>query len=343
VTTAAIARSLRRIYLTGLVCAALAATIGISLERARFGPNDENQALARVERSVREEIGAVTSALNEIAASVAREPALFDTAAADPAGARSLLDRADQALQGRTAGVFAVTAYRPSGTPLAWSGVPSEITVERTAGPEAFLVARGPLGLRLIYIKPVLDPISGHRVGVIAAERLVSSSRGIRTAAPAEGVLSLPTLVPVLVRPHDPSFGVVLDTPSGEPAFVVQSPLGQPLLVARVTPEAIRDTRLRWRGNVSAVVLGILALTIVIGMPPLLRWRHAFTKLKAHLTAIGIIAALLMGARVLLWFAPTGRCGSVSRSAAPCSSRSTTARAVGSLRASRTYPAGPSA
>jgi signal transduction histidine kinase len=293
--------------LTGLVCAALAATIGISLERARFGPNDDNQALARVERSVRGEIDAVTSALKDIAASVAREPALFDTAAADPAGARSLLDRADQALQGRAAGVFAVTAYRPSGTPLAWSGVPSEITVERTAGPEAFFVARGPLGLRLIYIKPVLDPVSGHRVGVIAAERLVSSSRGIRTAAPAEGVLSLPTQVPVTVRPHDSSLDGAQDKESGASAFVVQSPLGQPILVARVTPEAIRDTRARWRSNISAVVLSILALTIVIAMPPLLRWRHSFPKLDAHLRAIGIIIALLVGARLLLWFAPTAR------------------------------------
>ena len=120
---------------------------------------------------------------------MAREPALFDTAAADPAGARPLLDRADRALQGRTAGVFAVTAYRPSGAwPLAWSGVPSEIGVERIAGPETFFVARGPLGLRLIYIKPVLDPVTGNRVGVIAAERLVSSSRGIRTAAPEKRV-----------------------------------------------------------------------------------------------------------------------------------------------------------
>ena len=235
-STSAVARPLRRIYLTGLVCAALAASVGIAIERARFGPNDETEALARVERSVRAEIDAVASALNDIASSVAREPALFDTAAADPAGARPLLDRADQALHGRTAGVFAVTAYRPSGAwPLAWSGVPSEIEVERIAGPETFFVAHGPLGLRLIYIKPVLDPVSGNRVGVIAAERLVSSSRGIHTAAPEEGVLSLPTLVPVTVRPHDPR--------ATAPGFVIQSPLGQPLLIARVTPQAIQDTR----------------------------------------------------------------------------------------------------
>ena len=298
-STIAIARALRRIYLTGLVCAALAAVIGISLERARFGPSDENEALARVERSARGEIDAVTSALSEIAASLAREPALFDTAAADPAGARPLLDRADQALQGRTAGVFAVTAYRPSGTPLAWSGVPSEITTERTAGPESFFVARGPLGLRLIYIKPVLDPVSGHRVGVIAAERLVSSSRGIRTAAPAEGPLSLPTLVPVTVRPYDGA--------PNTPGFVIHSPLGQPLLIARVTPEAIRDTRARWRGTISAVVLGILALTVMMAMPALLRWRQSFPQLETHLKAMGVIVALLVGARLLLWLAPTAR------------------------------------
>src|SRR5688572_6290012 len=233
---------------------------------------------------------------------VAREPALFDAAAADPAGGglRALLDRADQSLRGRTAGVFAVTAYRPSGAwPLAWSGVPSDIGVERIAGPETFFVARGPLGLRLIYIKPVLDPVSGNRVGVIAAERLVSSSRGIQTAAPEEAVLSLPTLVPVTVRPYAPG--------ETAPGFVVQSPLGQPLLIARVTPQAIQDTRARWRGNISAIVLGILALTLIVALPPLLRWREAFPKLRDHLRAIAVILALLAAARLLLWFAPTAR------------------------------------
>jgi signal transduction histidine kinase len=300
VSRVAVARPLRRIYLIGLVCAALAAVAGIALERRRFGPNDQHEPLARAERSVRAEIDAVAAALNDIASSVAREPALFDTAAADPAGARPLLDRADQALQGRTAGVFAVTAYRPSGAwPLAWSGVPSEIGVERIAGPETFFVARGPLGLRLIYIKPVLDPVSSHRVGVIAAERLISSSRGIRTVAPEEGILSLPTLVPATVRPYDRH--------ASASGVVVQSPLGQPLLVARVTPDAIQDTRARWRGNITAVVLGMLALTLIVAMPPLLRWRESFLKLKDHLKAIGVILALLAAARFLLWFAPTVR------------------------------------
>jgi hypothetical protein len=73
------------------VCAALAAVAGIAIEHTRFGPDDHDEALARVERSVRTEIDDVAAALNDIASSVAREPALFDTVAADPAGARPLL------------------------------------------------------------------------------------------------------------------------------------------------------------------------------------------------------------------------------------------------------------
>jgi signal transduction histidine kinase len=297
VSTPLFARAFRRTFLTGLACAAVAALGGIALERARLGPTDA-EALLRAERSVRAEIVEVTTALEDIAVSVGREPSLFDTAAADPIGARPLLDRADSALEGRMAGVFAVTVYRPSGAvPLAWSGVPSEIEVERVAGPEAFFVAPGPLGLRLIYVKPVLDPVNQHRVGVIAAERVVSASAEIRTPNLSEGLLSLPTLLPVTVQPY-----------SAERAangFVVQSPLGQPLLVARVGPQTIHETRARWRRMVSGVVLSLLALTLIASTPPLLARRQSATTWRAYLVAAGPIVAMLVLSRALLWFAPT--------------------------------------
>jgi signal transduction histidine kinase len=282
------------------MCAALTAGSGIAIERARMGSTDAD-AFARVETSIRSEIANVVAALDDIAASVAREPALFDAAAADPAGARALLDRTDQALQGRTAGVFAVTAYRPSGAvPLAWSGVPSEIRDERIGEPEAFFVEPSSLGLRLIYIKPVLDAGRGDRVGVIAAERVLSASRGIRTPA-SEAVLSIPTLVPVSVRPHD---GARANEPH---TFVVTSPTGQPLLDAQVSSESIQAARERWRGNVAALVLAILSLTLIVSIPPILRWRGSFRSLKNQVKVVGIIAAILIAARGLLWFAPTDR------------------------------------
>lgn len=297
----AIKRPLRRIYLTGLACATLAAGIGIALERARLG-STEADAFARVERSVRSEIATVVAALDDIASSVAREPALFDAAAADPqGGARALLDRADQSLQGRRAGLFAVTAHRPSGArPLAWSGVPSEIEVEQIGAPEGFFVASGPLGLRLVYIKPVLDPSSHHRVGVISAERVLSASRGIRTPE-SEAVLAIPTIAPVTARPHD-------RTRANEPnTFVVRSPDGHPLLDARVTPESIAAARHQWRGTVTAVALAILALTLIVSIPPLLRWREPFRRLSDHLRVVGFVVVALLVVRALLWLAPTAR------------------------------------
>jgi signal transduction histidine kinase len=298
VTASPIRRALRRIYLAGLVCAASAAILGIVLERVRFGGTDA-EAFQRIERSVRADIGAVVFALDGIAAAVAQQPAQFDAAAADPSAARALLDVANQALQGRPPGVFAVTAYRPSGAwPLAWAGAPSEIDVDIIGGPETFFVDPNVLGLRLVYIKPVLDLSTSHRVGIVAAERVLSISRG-SIKRPAEGILAMPTVVPVWVRAHDPAR-------QNEPnTFVIASPSGQPLVDARVTTDDLRDARATWRRNVTAVVLSVLALTLLVSVPPVLRWRRSFTTLAGHLTTAGTIAVVLLAARGLLWLAPT--------------------------------------
>ncbi|MCM3881811.1 MAG: hypothetical protein ND807_17015, partial [Vicinamibacterales bacterium] len=298
-STPTLQASIRRIGLAGLLCAALAATIGIAIERLRFG-SSEAEAFHLVEQSVRAQMAGVVAALGDIAASVSREPAQFDAAAADPAGARTLLDRADQALLGRPPGVFAVTAYRPSGSwPLAWSGAPSEIAVERTGESESYFVDPGTLGLRLVYVKPVLDAASGHRVGVVAAERVLSTSRGIRQSA--EGVLEMPTVVPVLVRAHDAAR-------SSEPGtFVIASPKGEALLDARIAAGDLRSARSAWRLTVIAGVLVVLAITLLVSLPPLLRWRHSLRTFDDHLKAAGVIVTVLLSVRVLLWLAPASR------------------------------------
>jgi nitrogen fixation/metabolism regulation signal transduction histidine kinase len=299
VSTSATARTLRRIYLRGLVFATIAALIGFALERARFGPTDAD-ALVRVERSVHSAVAGVTDALVDIASNMAAERELFDATAADVSGAgvRLLLDKADQVLHGRTPGMFAVTVYRADGAlPIAWSGVPSEVPVGRMDGAEALFVAPGPLGLRLVYVKPVLEPSKNHRVAVVVAERVISSTRGGRTS---EDVLALRTVVPVTVRPHTP----------GESAdgFVVSGPLRQPLLTAHVSSDSLRESRLTWRRRTTSVVLGILALTIIVSMPPLLRWRDSLRvrrQMSRHMKAVALIVTLLAAGRLLLWWAPT--------------------------------------
>ncbi|HTL03033.1 MAG TPA: HAMP domain-containing sensor histidine kinase [Vicinamibacterales bacterium] len=295
-----ITKTLRRIYAGGLACALVVVAAGFALERARFGAS-EAEGLARVERSVQSDITAVAAALTEIASSVGREPGRFDAAAADPVGtgARLLFDRADQALQGRTSGAFAVSAYRPSGsgTPLAWSGRPSEIPIERLSGDEAFFVHPVALGIRLVYISPVTDSATGHRLGIVAAERVLSASRGITTPTD-EAILSIPTAVPVTVRPHDASLTNLPHT------FVITAPNGQPLLDARVAPNALQEARAGWRGNVMGIVLVILALALIVSIAPLLRWRATLSSEGDRLSVLGLVLSLMLGARALLWLAP---------------------------------------
>jgi signal transduction histidine kinase len=296
-----ISKTLRRIFAGGLACALVAAAVGFGLERARFGAS-EAEGLARVEQSVQSDISAVAAALSDIATSVAREPERFDRAAADPVGAdaRRLFELAEEALQGRNLNDFAVSAYRPSGsgTPLAWSGRPSEIPGERDAGAEeTFFVESVPLGIRLVYIRPVLDSATGHRVGMIAAERVLSASRGIR-APSSEATLSIPTIVPVTVRPHDATAA------SAPHTFVITAPNGQPLLDARVTSDALQAARTTWRQNVVGVVLAILALALIVSIAPLLRWRATLTNPGDQLSFLGLVLALILGARALLWLAP---------------------------------------
>jgi signal transduction histidine kinase len=295
-----IAKTLRRIYAGGLTCAVAAAMIGFALERTRFGASDAD-ALARAERSVQSEIAAVAATLTEIASAVAHEPGLFDAAAADPVGtgARLLFDRADQALTDRAPGAFAVSAYRPSGsgTPLAWSGRASEIPLARLSEAEAYFVESGVLGLRLVYVRPVTDAASGHRLGMIAAEYVLYASRGIQ-APSAATTLSLPTSVAVTVRLHSAD-------PSNEPnTFVIAAPNGDPLLDARITPAVLQAARARWRADVAGVVLSILALTLIVSITPLLRWRHTFAHPADQSSALALVLAALLAARALLWLAP---------------------------------------
>ncbi len=83
--------------------------------------------------------------------------------------------------------------------------------------------------------------------------------------------------------------------------------MNQPLLIARVTPEAVQETRAALRARITGIVLGILAVTLIVSIAPLLRWREVYRLLRSHLRAAAIIFGMLVAARLLLWFAPTDR------------------------------------
>ena len=220
-----ISTTLRRIYAGGLTCALVVAAVGFALERARFGASEAEASGARgAVDPVRYFLGRRGADGRRFVGGARARPLRRGRRESSRAPARASSSIAtDQALQGRPPGEFAVSAYRPSGsgTPLAWSGRPSEIPLERLSEGEAFFVESVPLGIRLVYVKPVTDTATGHRLGMIAAERVLSASRGIQ-APSAEATLSIPTVVPVTVRPHDASLAGLPHT------FVIAAPDGAP-------------------------------------------------------------------------------------------------------------------
>jgi len=85
---------------------------------------------------------------------------------------------------------------------------------------------------------------------------------------------------------------------------VITAPNGQPLLDARVTSEALQTERGMWRETVVGIVLAILALALIVSIAPLLRWRATLTSPGDQVSVLGLVLALILGARALVWLAP---------------------------------------
>ena len=99
----------------------------------------------------------------------------------DVTATRRLFAAAEAALAPVDVADFALTAYGEDGRPLAWDGRPSDLPADRLQGEEAWFLAQGALGLRLVYVTPVVLP-NGPRVGSVAAERSLAFGSASREA-----------------------------------------------------------------------------------------------------------------------------------------------------------------
>ncbi len=172
------------------------------------------------------------------------------------------------ALTRQDEGELAVTAYTADGTPVAWAGRPSELPPDRLAGDEAWFIAPGALGLRLVYVTPVTQP-GNRRVGTMAAERAIGTSFPTRIA-------------PVSI---DLPFEGGRTTPDAS-AFDVTAPSGQRLLTARLDPAELARARDRWRRATLSLTLVAIALDARGdggAAPRLAEWGRASAGLPAPL------------------------------------------------------------
>jgi signal transduction histidine kinase len=288
--------SWRRLLIVGLSLAAAATVAGFAIEWVRFGATAE-QSVERVDTEIRREFGEMTSLLATLANTIAADG---DTVRAlraarslqsEPEAARALfdvLDRRLRAVKGRAD--VAVTVYDfPEGVARAWAGRPSDIPDERIRTPRSWFVTQSPQGLRLVHVLPVSGGDDAP-LGVVAAEHALSPAPAAASIAPADYVL------PTKFGPASLRLGIegAGEQPSSA-GLLLRAPGGEVLVEASVSSEQLARARASWRRQVMAVVLGILSLTMLVLVGPLLDRRAAARppRAAANLTifAVALIAA----------------------------------------------------
>jgi signal transduction histidine kinase len=269
-------RRLIRLALTGLVCVLAVMAIGRISERVVMGP-DEASARQRIDSDVRGAFGVMSRGLQAIARGVADPPALVAAARDDEGAARKLFDAAQAAAVAHTSDVeLAVTAYSIAGAPLAWAGRPSEVPKDRLEGDEAWFIAQGALGLRLVYAMPVNDA-TDTRVGTIAAEQSIRPPNPSSTTASADQFQFPGQLTPVSLELAFEEVRATLDPDRID----IVGPNGRHLVTAIVTAADIAQTRGRWRRATASLAELTGAIFVLLLCGPLLDWRDSTWRWRA--------------------------------------------------------------
>jgi signal transduction histidine kinase len=283
---------LARIAVIGLGAALLVFAGGLVATRVVLG-GDDAETRARVQSDVRERFDTMARALAVMARGMADPESLVAAANGDVTSARRLFAAADAGLTQNEEAEFAVTAYAADGRPLAWGGRPSELPSDRLQGEEAWFFARGALGLRLVYVTPVLS--DNRRVGTIAAERSLASPAGTR-GADTDVLRFEGRIAPVSIATFEDPLTLAR---RDESSFDVPAPSGDRLFSATIGSDDLTRSRGRWRRATTSLSLITLAVVFVFLCGPLLDWRNHATRPRRYLIAMGLVAACIVAARLL--------------------------------------------
>ena len=289
-----------RLVALGLAVALVVALTGLAAEWWRYGRNDAATA-ARLERLVRTEFADMTARVQTVAHAVAEDAQVPASMADDvEEHVRPLFDGAARARERVPADAsrLAVTIYDSHGIARAWAGRPSDLPPERSKGPAALFVTPSPLGLRLVYIQPIVD--SSQRRGSVAVEHVITLAASTPVIGAASGNYVMPTsIAPVSLRMRYEGAG---DRPPPN-AFIISAPDGAPLLEAAVSPSDLAAARHQWRRVLSGLVLAVLGATVLLTAGPLLDRRgRAGTALRElqFSVAIGLV---IVAATAVIWLA----------------------------------------
>jgi signal transduction histidine kinase len=266
--------------------------IGRFAEVIALGASDE-AARRRVETSVRADFDTMTRALRVMGLGVADPNSVVAASRDDVTAARRLFAAAEAALATVDVAEFALTVYADDGRPLAWDGRPSDLPPDRLQGEEAWFLAQGALGLRLVYVTPVLLA-NGQRAGSVAAERSLAQRPASRDSANTFRYSGPIAPVSIVFRFEGGP------TASASPAFDVLAPSGALLFSATLDPAEIAQTRARWRQASSSLAIATFGLALALLLTPLLDWRTRLTTMGASLAGAAYMVAVIALSRLAL-------------------------------------------
>jgi signal transduction histidine kinase len=295
--------SWRRLLAGGLLAALVAAVAGIAIEWWRFGM-DTDGALHRADTELRRDFDGMTSLLAELAGAVAADPRTRQALErarellGPPEASKALFEVLDGRIgTARDRPDVAVTIYDlPNAVARAWTGRSSDLPEGRIGSPEAWFVAPAPQGLRLVHMVPI--SADGAPIGVVVAEHALSRAAAVDAATPTEYLM--PTRFgPASLVPNYEGAGDM----HRENAFLLRAPSGEVLVEASISTEMLSATRTAWRRRVFGAVLGIVAVTLLLLIGPLLDKRSATDSVVRYRTYTVYAVLLVMSGAALVWTA----------------------------------------
>ena len=255
-----------------MLASILIAAIGLGLEAFRFGLT-RSAAAARLEQDVRRRFADAERRTKNLALAVARQSALVADASVNADRVRVLFSRVAELAQPVGGSQLSATVYVPAGPAgqyrvLAWSDGPAEdLPADRLAGIRPFFIVQGTVGLRVVYLAPIETEHDRRRVGIAAAETVLSPE----TPPRSKRYELASSLGPVTLVPLYGDAGPL--TPQPE-RFVIASDDGRPLLEVRYSADEIARRRHVFRARVLAVAALPLVLLLLLSTGPILERRH---------------------------------------------------------------------
>jgi len=164
-------RRLLRIAIGGVVCALLVLATGWLVRRVALGVDDVGMRM-RVEAEVRSAFDRMARRLRTMAVQTSDLSTIRAALDGDTSAVRRLLTSTAAVVSEDAPFDPALTIYSDEAEPLAWAGRPSDLPPDRLQGEEAWFVSPSASGLRLMYVRPVMD--NGARVATLAVERPVT-------------------------------------------------------------------------------------------------------------------------------------------------------------------------